>query len=235
MYSTMQSEMAKEYGDDIHDKISLYFGMDDKKKAKLFLEMHPEVADAMDDQTAYIANNPQLMKYYGGIDTLERYYTGKMYDKLEAKFGENITDLESQYFDIYDKAQKKAFLNANPQLKSYWDEKDRLKEERLRQVVAFGQNLPEPKPELRTDSEPANPTQAELSQFAQQEQRLSFDEWQQVLGPSASSLILDYWYSGEDLPKALTSNLNYMAEQYGYESGNDMLQEILMSLPNSAP
>lgn len=235
MYSEMNKALAEEYGEDIQDKISLYFGMDDRKKAKLFLEMNPEVSDALDDQTAYISNNPQLMKYYGGIDTLERYYTGKMYDQLEAKFGDNITDVESGYFNIYDKAERKAYLRANPQLKAYWDEKDKLKEYNLRQVVQFGNNLPEPKPELRSDAEPANPTQEELEKFAQPEQKMSFDQWQGVIGESASSLILDYYYSGEELPKALTSNLNYMADQYGYESGNDLLREILMSLPQEQP
>lgn len=230
MYASMQAELRSEYGEDISDKISLYFGMDDREAAKLFIKTHPEVADALDAQTAYIANNQQLIKYYGGIDTLERYYTAQMYDKLEEKYGSEITNIEADYFDIFDKAEKKAYLREHPELKPYWDEKTALKQENVRQVVEFGQNLPNPEV-TTTNVEPANPTQQELQDFSNPNPQISFEQWQQVIGQPMSELIQDYWYNGQDLPKEVTKNLGYMAEQYGYQDENEMLQAILISLP----
>jgi hypothetical protein len=229
MYGTMQTELKKQYGEDISDKIGLYFGMDDKKAAKLFIDSHPEVADALDAQTAYIANNPQLIKYYGGIDTIERFYTAQMYDKLEKKYGDDITNIEATYFDIFDKADKKAYLAAHPQLKGYWDEKKALKEDNTRQVVRFGDNLPQAELQV-TKFEPENPTQQKLQDFAQPAPKVSFEEWQGVIGNPMSELIQDYWYNDTALPKEVTKNLDYMASQYGYKDGDAMLKEILMSL-----
>ena len=231
MYSDMQKELRQSYGEDINDKIGLYFGMDDKKAKDLFLASHPEVADALDDQQAYVANNQRLLKYYGGLDTLDRYYTGLMYDKLEAKYGSDITDIEGAYYNIYDKAEKKAYLNAHPELKPYWKEKSALKDENLRHVVEFGQHMPASSVPETQDVTPANPTQKELEKFAQPAPQVSFEQWTQVIGQPAAALIQEYWFDNKDLPSALTKDLDYMAEQYGYDNGRAMLQEILMSLP----
>lgn len=228
----MEEKLTKNFGEDILDKISLYNGFDNTKDARLFLEMHPEVSAAMDARTAYIVNTPQLMKFYGGIDTLERYYMGKMYDKLEAEFGADITKIESAYFGKYNKADKRAYLHEHPELKPYWDRKTDYKEENLRQIIQFGDNLPAPDLQT-TGNEPENPVQEELQQFAQPPPAPTFEEWQQVIGESMSELIQEYWYDDKALPKQVKSSLDYIAGQYGYSSGDDMLQAILMSLPQA--
>ncbi len=234
MYSNMQDQLRQDYGEDVTDMMSLYFGMDDAEQKRLYLDTHPELESALDDQTAYIANNPQLIKFYGGIDTIERYYTSQMYDELEKKYGENITDLESFYYDLYDKGQRRAFLNANPQLKGYWDDKAELKDNVQRQVVQLGNNLPMAELQL-TDNVPENPTQEDLQNFAQPAQQITFEQWTGVVGQPTAELIADYWYNGEDLPRQVEQNLDYMANQYGYNNGDDLLQAILLSLPQGVP
>lgn len=232
MYGEMQKALKLSYGDDILDEIELYFNIDDVDKARLFLKTHPEVELALDDQQSYIVNNPQLMKFYGGLDTLDRFYSSSMYDELEKQFGENIVDLETQYF-MFDKADRTAFLKQNPQLKKYWEEKSRLKEENSRKVVEFGQNYLPAEIEL-TDAIPENPTQEALQELAPQPQ-ISFEQWSQVIGTPMTELIQDYWYNGEDLPREVESNLDFMASQYGYNSGDDFLQAILLSMPQAQP
>ena len=206
----MQDRLRQDYGEDVTDMMSLYFGMDDAEQKRLYLDTHPELESALDDQTAYIANNPQLIKFYGGIDTIERYYTSQMYDELEKKYGENITDLESFYYDLYDKGQRRAFLNANPQLKGYWDDKAELKDNVQRQVVELGNNLPMVELQV-TDNVPENPIQEDLQNFAQPAPQISFEQWTGVVGQPTAELIADYWYNGEDLPRQVEQNLDYMA------------------------
>jgi len=219
-YSNIKEQMAQEYGADIQDKISLYFGIDDKNQARAFLQAHPEVSAAMDMQTAMIANNPRLVKYYGGIDTIERYNTGLMYDKLEQQFGEDITSIESAYFEIYDSAEKKTYLRQNPQLKAYWDEKDKIKAENARELLKFGDRLPEP--ELAaTGNEPQNPTQENLQNYiATDNTQVAQEIWQGLSDPMKS--LLQGYYNGEELPYAVSKNLDYLSEQYGMSR-----QEIL--------
>jgi hypothetical protein len=219
-YGNIKEQMAQEYGADIHDKISLYFGIDDKNQARAFLQAHPEVSAAMDMQTAMIANNPNLVKYYGGIDTIERYYTGMMYDKLEQQFGEDITSIESAYFEIYDSAEKKTYLRQNPQLKKYWDEKDKIKAENAREILKFGDRLPEPELDV-TGNEPQNPTQENLQDFISTDNtQIAQEIWGGLSDPMKS--LLQGYYNGEELPYAVSKNIEYLSEQYGMSR-----QEIL--------
>lgn len=224
-YSVLQDGVSEMFGEDINEKIDLYFNMD-KKAANLYIQAHPEIGEALQFQNEMIVNNPLLMKYYGGLDKLERYYTGKMYDTLTEKYGENITILESFYYDL-PPDQRKDFLGQNPQLKGYWTDKAEIKEENFRNIIKFGTFLKEPS--VETYADPQNPTQEDLYNLANPQPSMSFGEWQQALGEPMTELIMDYYENGDELPAYAEKNLDYLAGQYGYESGQDMLQDVLIS------
>lgn len=224
-YSVLQDGVSQMFGEDINEKINLYFNMD-KKAANLYIQAHPEIGEAIQFQDEMIVNNSLLMKYYGGLDKLEKYYTGKMYDTLAERHGENIMILESFYFDL-PPDQRKQFLGENPQLKDYWQDKSEIKEENFRHIVQFGSFLQEPS--METYADPQNPTQEDLYNLANPQPAMSFGEWQQVMGEPMTELVLDYYQDGEELPAYAEKNLDYLAGQYGYESGQDMLRDVLIS------
>lgn len=230
-YKGMQESLKLKYGDDILEKISLYYGEDDKKQAKLFLETNQDVSQALDEQTALIANNPTLMQYYGGLNTIEAYYNAQMYDKLEKQFGVEVLDAAREYSSSATSKERKAELKDQFNLDEYWDTKSKIKDENLRIVVEFGSKLPDsPLPNLRTDTLPENPTQAELAQYAQPQPQVTFDQWSGIIGPEMTDHILGYWNENKNLTSYDKKELDYQAAQYGYQSGDDMLKAILMSL-----
>lgn len=230
MYSAMQKEIDKQYGTNIGEKISTYYGIDDVKKARLYLATNPDVAEAMDIKTAYIANNPMLLKYYGGVDTLERYYTGIMYDELDKKYP-NATDLMTQYDSLYlDPKSQKAFLKEHPELKAFKDDRTQGYEDVLRQVLKFGYNLPQVELQKQTTT-PENPVQKNIDKYVTPEPSISFDQWTEALGPNMTELVIDYYSTGEKMPYAAMQKLGKMAGQYGYKDEYAMLQSIMLSIP----
>lgn len=232
-YKDMQEQLKNLYGEEVLDLINTYYAIDNIQKAREFLELNPEVGEALEMQNQLIMNTPILMKYYGGIDTLERYYKGEMYDQLEEKFGDDIVDIESQYYNILDAGMRKVFLAQNPQLKSYWKEKDKIESENFRKIIDFGRHLPSVEIETRNQA-PDSPQQEALLNFANTQQR-TFQDWQQELGQPITDLIAESWNSGEDVPRIVVDRLDYLSWQYGFNSGEDLLQQILMSMPQVQP
>lgn len=228
MYSEMEKALQRDFGEDILDDISRFYRLETKDERDAFTENNPQVSEALDERQAYIVNNPQLMKFYGGIETLDRYYESKMYDELEKKFGSDIAKIEDAYYDEYDPAIRKSILRQHPELKQYWNEKSRLKEENLRKVVEFGAYLNEPDVEW-TGNQPENPKQEDLLEFMQTP-KITYQQWEGIIGQPMSELIQDYWYNGEELPPIVMSGLEYLATQNGFQNEDDMLREILLSL-----
>lgn len=230
-YKTMQDQMKVFYGDDILDKLDEYYGMEDRKKAKLFMDSHPEITRALDFQKQATVNNPALMEYYGGIKTLESYYKSKMYDKLYEKYGEGIAQTWSEYYalKLTDPKAANRFKKAHPELDKYSKEKRKLEVEFDRMIIEFAAKLPdEPRPELREDASPSNPVQENLSSYAQQ-QAPTFQDWQGILGDTLTTIITTTYEQGKALPSAAQSELDRMAERYGYADGDALYRAVLIS------
>jgi hypothetical protein len=227
-YTGMQDVLKERFGDDILDKIELYYNEKDVDKARAFMREHPEVQAAMDAQTNMIVGTPLLMEYYGGVDTLERYYKSKMYDELEKRFGTDILDLESQYFRIYDQKERTAFGKEHPQLKEYWEAKTKWRGDILKKMVEFGGKLPN-KPELELqDVEAENPDQRRLMEL--QQKAMSMNEWYQALSPELTDLILESFATDKPLSRYAQSDLEYKARQLGYRDYRDMIRDFLISV-----
>ena len=225
----MRDAVVERFGEDIYDKIDHYYSLPNTGEARMFMDANPEVQAAKDFELSYIVNTPQLMKYYGGIDTLDRHYTNQVYDKLEEEFGADITKKEQIYFDIKreealgiaPKGSAKKYVKEN-KLSDYWDKKDALKKEALQYLVTFGAKLPQnPGPELRPDLTP------------EQQETVAPKEpvdWVAALGAPTVELIAISVMDGEDLPAVLERELEYQAGRYGYDNVDDLLRDVVIDM-----
>lgn len=94
------------WGEGVWEKVYYYYNIEDRAAKEKYITDHPEVEQAMNLLTEGVMADSQLMKYYGGLDTLERYYTNKMYDELYKQFPstdpkmKTVGDEWSYYYDL---------------------------------------------------------------------------------------------------------------------------------------
>ncbi len=217
-YSKMNELLAQKYGEDIQDKISAYYDLDTNKQ-KAYLEAYPEVKEAMDAQTAYIANTPILSSYYGGLQITTRFYENQMYDQLEQEFGADIQEKMEQYYFLKDNLQTeeaKAFYRAN-NLKAYETRKKELRVQVEQQIMAAASQIPEADGYgVRPEFSPESGTQQDMYQLATTDQQQQ--QAQQIfegLSPAAQELVQEYLQTGDKLPSAVTRQIEYLAEKLG--------------------
>ncbi len=229
-YKAIQEGMKRQFGPDIADKIDEYFSIADKDQRENFAERNPAVQQALDWQNQQVVENEDVYTYYGGMQAIEKFHKGKVYDTLEKKYGADISKKFDEYYDlqISDPAGAKSYYRMHPELKAYNKEKTVLMEQALRAIVAFGAKLPDaPKPEL-TGNTPETVGQQNIQEYTQQTTQ-PFEYWQGEM-PEVSAILADYWQNNEEIPYAVTKNLDYQASQYGFQSGEDLLQAILVSM-----
>lgn len=229
-YKQVQEGMKQAFGPDVQDKIDTYYGLEDKKQRESFMAANPEIGQALQWQNEQVTNNELLYQFYGGISSLEKFHKGKVFDQLEAKYGTDIQDKFDEYYQmqITDPSGAKKYYKQHPELKAYNEEKKVLMQQALHAIVEFGARLPEEeKPEL-TGNEPQNVSQQAVADYAQQSTP-PFEYWSQEM-PEVSAILADVWQSGEEIPYAVTKNLDRMASAYGYQDGESLLQAILISM-----
>ncbi len=229
-YKAIQAGMEQAFGKGIQDKIDELFSLEDKDARDRFVRSNPIVSQALQWQNEQVVNSPDVYEFYGGLQALEKFHKGKVYDTLEKKFGADIQEKFDKYYDmqIADPAGAKSYYRLHPELKRYNEEKKVLMEQAIRQIVEFGARLPEtPLPEL-TGNEPESVAQQNIQDYATQTTP-GFDFWQQKM-PEVSAILADYWQNGGKVPYAVTKNLDYQAQQYGFGSGDDLMQAILISM-----
>jgi hypothetical protein len=229
-YKAIRENMAKTFGADIQDKIDQLFSIEDKDARDRYVQANPVVNAALQWQNEQVVNNPDVYEFYGGLQALEKFHKGKVYDTLEAKYGADIQKKFDEYYQmqITDPKGAKSFYRLHPELKKYNEEKTVLMEQALRQIVEFGARLPDnPMPEL-TGNEPESVAQQNIQDYATQTTP-GFDYWQSEM-PEVSAILSTYWNGTEKIPYAVKKNLDYQAAQYGFQSGDDLLQAILISM-----
>jgi hypothetical protein len=229
-YKAIGEEMKRTFGPDIQDKVDELFSLEDKEARDKYTQAHPEVSAALQWQNEQVVNNEDVYEFYGGIQAIEKYHKGRVFDTLEKKYGADIQQKFDSYYDmqISDPAGAKSFYRQHPELKAYNEEKKVLMEQALRQIVEFGARLPEQEPPQLTGNDPQSVAQQNIQDYAQT-QTQPFEYWQGEM-PEVSAILADYWTTGEEIPYAVRKNLDYQASQYGYQSGDDMLQAILISM-----
>lgn len=234
-YKSVQEQLKRNFGEDILELTDHYYSIEDSNQRKAFLDIHPEIDQAMSFQNEQVVNSDLLYEFYGGVSSLEKYWKGKVYDQLEEKYGADISKKFDTYYNmqVSDPSGAKRYYRQHPELKAYSREKDGLMDQALRKIVEFGAKLPETQPPELTGNEPQDLGQKGIQEYAQQSTP-SFDYWQQQM-PEVSAILADYWQSGEEIPYAVTKNLDYTARNYGYNSGDDLLQAILISMQRQQP
>jgi hypothetical protein len=227
-YSDMKEVLKQNFGDDIIEAMDDYYDADNRDD---YLEMNPDVQMAMDFQTQYINRDPALMQYYGGIQKIEQYYKSATRNLLLKEFGQDTIDLANEYNDPTISVERTKELKKI--LKQYLARKTELNKETLRAVVDLGRLLPDaPRPEAQAGVNPQGVSQNNLFQLTQPPR--SVQEWEQIAGTPTMDILRDYLYNDEDIPYAIRQKLDWIAEQEGYYSGDEMMKEILMSMPQGA-
>lgn len=223
-YKQMQDMLTETFGEGINELMSEYYSVPNQAD---WLEANPDVDAAMKLKDQIVMSNPSLNQYYGGIQVIERYYTTTMENDLMKKYGEDIKDVETEYYDLLSDAEQKAFKAAHPELKPYWKEKTAYQAEMQKKLDAIAKDLPDkPLPQLRPNVTPENVPQEQLQNMSP----IPFSEWEKNLGTPITSLIQEY-ANGADLPRQVRSALDYEAYKYGFYDGDAMLQAIMQSLP----
>ena len=233
-YQDIRSTISSLLGEDIWDKLSTYYDLQDtdNDKATAFKEAHPEIMQALQLKREMVVNDPLVYRYYGSLDTIEAYFDGKMRAQLAEKFGDEITNIQTQYFNLKTEgtAEANKFLAQHPELKAYWSEKKKLEAPLNQAMVDFADGLEEGAgAQLRSDFTPANAAQEQISGFAQ-EQQPSYEELSASFSDGLNNQIANYWQTGQPLSKAALSELEFQAGKLNYYNADDLLRALGMAL-----
>lgn len=234
-YQQIRSTIAEVLGDDIWDKLTTYYDLQDTNndKASAFKEQHPEIMQALQMKRELVVNDPLVYQYYGSMDTIEAYFDGKQRAYLADKYGTDITQLQNQYYDLkaIDPGGAKKFLRQHPQLKKYWDEKSKMQDEYNHAVVDFAKGLPDMAAgaQLRSDFQAQNSTQENLAGMAGNNAP-TWEGLTQGMQPEIQQMVIDYWTQGKDIPKGAKSQMDYLASKKGFYNADDYLRALGVTL-----
>ena len=194
--------LTKAYGEDIHDKIDLYMSMRNindprsKDKADDFLNQHPEIGRALDDKAKIILNNDLLASYYGSYGTVVQYYDGVMYQYLDNKYGEDIHDKMTYYYNFLKMDEPelaKKYKNDHPEIQAYLDDKSGLRKITDGRIADFAKILPRGISSIvRKDTEDLTQKQQELKDYIQNYNipELSFEQWVALMGQDVMDVVV---------------------------------------------
>jgi hypothetical protein len=149
--------------------------------------------------------------------------------QLEDKYGENIYDLQSQYFEVTD---QRGFLRQHPELKKFWDEKRGLDKQAEQMFMQFGSKLPQGQgAQFREDFTPQSGVQETLFGALQPTEPVPpWVEISQGIPEWLQADIASYWSQGRQLSKRAESELDYLAKSGGYYDRKDLLRILGLSL-----
>ena len=232
-YSGIRAAMAMSFGADIHERIDRYYQLDSEERSA-FLEANPNVEQAFDFQSQLIISSPTVYQYYGGLNTLDRYYRGLMYDTLDAEFGDlTATWAEYDALKLTDERAAARYYKAHSELKRYRARRAEIEDQINRTIVDFSDNLPEtPQVGTRPDFTPQSATQEDIQQGIVQQQA-PLPTWSEIsmgLSEPLQRMVIRYFMEGIPLTYAGEQQLGYAATRMGFEGGDELLRIIGISL-----
>lgn len=235
-YSLVYKQVEEDLGEDIWDKVSQYYDLkdDNRVKAQQFAALHPEIFTAMQMKREAVLATPVLSAYYAGLETIETYLDGKIRQQLSDKYGANIYNIQTGY---YDAANPKAYLKAHPELKSFWNEKRRLEAESDKAYLSLASKLPEGKPaEFQEGFSPQSDTQEQLYEALQPEEKIpSWEEVSQGMPEWLQQEIANYAANGGKLSKRGQKELDYLADVGNYYNADSLLRVAMLSMQQPSP
>jgi hypothetical protein len=229
-YEDMNQVLQNNFGDDILEKINAMYDADNSDD---YLELHPEVQAALDFQTTYILQDPILDSYYGGIDEIGKYYRNSTRNVLLKEFGEETLALAEEYSDPRTSVERSKELKRL--LKGYLQRKSQLTKENEAVINQFALLLPDPpRPKAQDNITPQGESQTNLFNLTQP--RRTPQEWEQMVGTPTMELLMEFATGDlDDIPYAVMRNLDFIADREGFFNGDELVNEILSSLPVSTP
>ena len=226
--TVLRNEMEARWGESIHTDIDLFFQQEDDDKDE-FLAGHPAVEEAMDWKAAQIAGAPESFAatYYGGIDQIEKFYKGMMYNEIDEKVP-NVDKLWDEYWAIPDKKVRSAYWDANPGLQTYIDIRDKWDGFILKQMDELGSRLKEGEPVQLRETEDASIFAEDVQEFVETPPAVSDQEIMiSALRFGGDALIenIDLWQSRGSMSATTQAALEKVAEDLGI-SFSELLETL---------
>lgn len=198
---------------------------EDRSKANDFLSANPALQQAMGLRDAFIANNPTLNAYYGGINTIEKYFQSQARTIMVNKYGQDIYLKYDYYNSILDGKAKSTYLKEHPELKAFKEEKNQWQDWVNKKTGELAGKMPEGTPPGFRQA--ATETQQSLQGMILQGQRqVTSQELTQQMSPELQQAVSAWLSTGGELPYTVRSQLDYLARQYGLYA-NDVIQILI--------
>jgi hypothetical protein len=154
-FRDMKSAAEELFGEDIWEKIDVFYGKpDDQKDA--YIKANPDVQAALNWKDATVITNPVLAPYYTSIDRIEKYLNRQMYEAIEDELGEDIWDKWEVYHRLKDMKASDArkYYKATPELKRYGEIKDEWGPQVGAALIRLSEMIPEARPPAFRDGAP---------------------------------------------------------------------------------
>jgi hypothetical protein len=233
-YSAIWTDMERQFGSDIGDRISDYYRAgDDRDKSEAILEADPEIGEALDYKALAVMSDPSLAPYYSGIYQIRTYWEGVRDDEIERSLGADIWDLQTEYNRRRTAGESpQAYLAEHPEIRQINKIKDAYAPIIAQKVVEFGSHLREV-PVATRDTEAASYGQEQIRAGLEGREtglpQIPWSEWQQLLGPSLSRLVEDYAIDGTPIPDGMMGRIGAAGNQLGVGGGFYALEIAAMS------
>jgi len=216
------------FDDEIHDKIDLYMSqkaIDDplsRQQAEEILQMFPEIGEALDAKNALILSNPRLSAYYASLNTVQSFYNGIMYEKLDEMYP-GMDDLWTEYYDlkkIGEEEAAKRFKKAHPEMNDYMDTRDLFRQVTDQRIADFIDYLPEGMPMFTREdfqAAEATPQERKLYQYVNKSEfpGLTFNQWKEYLTQPVINDIVAVGRGDAVITPELELRLTPVADQMG--------------------
>jgi len=166
------------------------------------------------------------------MDSIEAYVSGSVRNKLSEKYGPDIYQLQTDYFNA---DKPKSFLNQHPELKKFWDEKKVLETQGEQMFNDMGSKLPEAKgAQFQPGYTPQSGVQSTLYNNLQSQQQIpDWNTESQNIPHWLQSEIANHAQDGKGVSKRASSELDFLATKAGYKDGKDYLRKISLAFQQS--
>ena len=231
-YRQYQESIKDLYGEDIEDKIDAWYQLRGEQlwdEADAYLELHPEVAGALDQKAKMVESMPDspFGTYYGSLGIIEGFYKGQMYEELEREIDMNVM---RTYWDLPKGSnERRQYRRLHPEIKTYYAIKDKWTDFINRHVISvgslFGQEIA---PEIRTTNLSFSQQKMVEAMSQRNPEDLSAIEWQSTIGADFEH-ITSWLYSKKEIPFEVEQRLIELAQEMGIDL-DTLLQLIGISL-----
>jgi hypothetical protein len=245
-YKQMSAQIDKIFGENTSVLIDQYFSMkgdatdwNEQQAAYKFLDIHPQIQQALDWQAKTILSDPIMSKYYASINTIESYVKSTMNSALVKKYGQNLIDMVAVYNDMKRNGlddEAKALAKANPEIWNYFDDYYDVWLPLVdSKILELANNL---KPGTMTQlmENVSYDTMQQGMQEATKEQKqyyqFTWKEWQDQMSPALARIAEDFIVDGEDINDTSQRALERLADKYGI-SYYELLAALQYAYPSS--